>query len=127
MMNRVVLPFVAAAATIAYRIAKFNDPSNGTVVALGAGPTEPLIGVFGAIAHDSGDVADVIVSGPAELELGGTVTTGQPLSSDSVGRAVALANPGTGVTNRAIAWALQPGVSGDRIKVMVAPALLRTP
>lgn len=125
MYSKLILPFVAAAATTAYRIAAFAAPSTDSSVQVASGPTAALAGVFGPLAHDAADMADVQVEGEAEVELGGTVTAGAFLTSDAQGRAVALAPPGAGVTHFGIAKALQPGVVGDRIKVQLTPMLLR--
>ena len=125
MHSKLVIPCVAAAATTAYRIAAFAAPATDTSVQNATGPTAALAGIFGPIAHDAADVADVQVEGEAEVVLGGTVTAGAFLTSDAQGRAVALTPPGAGVTHFGIAKALQPGVIGDRIKVHLTPMLLR--
>lgn len=125
MNNKLILPLFASAATTAYRIAAFSDAANNSNVANASAATGRLIGVFGPIAHDQGDMADVQVDGEAEVELGGTVQAGDPLTTDAQGRAVVMTPPGAGVTHNGIGRALQPGVVGDRIRVYLSPLILR--
>ena len=125
MHSKLVLPFLAAAATTAYRIAAFAVPATNNSVQNATAATAALVGIFGPIAHDAADIADVQVEGEAEVELGGTVAAGAFLTSDAQGRAVTLTPPGAGVTHFGIAKALEPGVIGDRIKVQITPMLLR--
>ncbi len=69
----------------------------------------------------------VRVQGPgsiAMLELGGTVTAGQYLKSDSQGRGVAVASTGTVIQNYG-AVALQGGTSGSIIRAMVVVGKVR--
>jgi len=59
-----------------------------------AGPTAaPFMGVTGSLGAVDGTVCDVIRSGPTELEYGGNVGYGDPLTADIAGRAV-VAQPG---------------------------------
>ncbi len=59
----------------------------------------------------------------AELTLGGTVNAGAPIMSDANGAGIA-AVAAAASTRRVVAFALEPGVSGDIIKVRVSPSLL---
>jgi hypothetical protein len=80
--------YTAQGAVPAYRIAKFGSV-DGSVVAAAAA-TDLLIGISGRVPADaSGDRVDIVRSGIAEVEYGGAVTRGQPLTSDASGKAVA--------------------------------------
>jgi hypothetical protein len=120
------LSFEAGAATTPFRFARFSDAAASSKVANGAANTDPLIGVFGSLPAAIGEMADVTVDGQEYLELGGTVTAGAPLTTDAQGRGI-VAAPAAATTVRIGAFALEPGVSGDRIKVLVGASLLRTP
>jgi hypothetical protein len=113
--------FRAGAAIAAKRIVKFD--SADTTVIQGAAATDSLIGVADLAASSGGDV-DVIMSGVAIVELGGTVTRGGLLTADANGKAVA-AVPATGVNNRVIGIAMVSGVSGDLGSVLIAPGSLQ--
>lgn len=121
-----ILPFEASAAAPARRIARFSDVAASARVAPAAANTDPSIGVFERIAGASGDIVDVVVQGVVQVELGGTVTAGAPLTSDASGRAIAAA-PVAATTVRIVGFALEPGVIGDLVEVLVQPSLLRTP
>ncbi len=120
------LAFEASALTVGFRFARFSDTAASSKVALAAANTDAIIGVFGSLATAAGDMADVTVAGQEFIELGGTVTAGAPLTADASGRAI-VAAPVVSTTVRVGAIALEPGVIGDRIKVLVVPSLLRTP
>jgi hypothetical protein len=120
------LSFEAGAATTPFRFARFSDAAVSSKVATGAANTDALIGVFGSLAAAMGEMADVSVMGQEILELGATVTAGAPLTSDAQGRGI-VAAPVAATTVRVGAFALEPGVIGDRIKVLVVQSLLRTP
>lgn len=122
-----ILSFEASAATTAYRIAQFSEAATTSRVALASASTQPLVGVFGQVAHDAGDMADVCVAGECDVEAGGTITTGALLTADAQGRAIVLAPPGAGITARIIGIATMPGVVGDRIKMVLAQSSMRTP
>lgn len=77
-----------------------------------------IIGVSTEIAAASGERVDVIHAGIADVKLGGTVTRGNPITSDASGQGVAAA-PAAGVNNRIVGFALTSGVSGDIIPVML--------
>lgn len=108
------------------RIVKFSDVSATSKVAQATANTEPLWGISDAMGALSGGSCDVIVDGLAEVQLGGTVTAGAPLTSDANGKAIALAGA-AGATRRRIAFAEQPGVDGDIIKVSVSRGVQQLP
>ncbi len=126
MIPLLILPFEASAATTARRIARFSDVSASARVAPAAANTDPSIGVFERMAGASGDMVDVVVQGVASVELGGTVTAGAALTSDASGRAIAAVAVAA-TTVRIVGIALEPGVVGDFVEVLVQPSLLRTP
>lgn len=106
----------AEAAVTKRRIVKMGT-ADGSVL-LGAAATDLIFGVSAEIDAAITEPCDVHVAGIAEVEFGGTVTRGGPVTSDATGRAVAAA-PGAGVNNRIVGFALRSAVVGD-----VAPVLL---
>lgn len=108
-----------------YRIARFSDTAASQKVAEATVNTQPLIGTFDKLAASAavGQMVDVHRSGLCQVELGGTVTAGAPLTSDAQGRAIAaVAAAATQV--RIIGFADQPGVIGDVIDYWCEPSLL---
>lgn len=83
-----------------------------------------MIGVTENFAYATGDRVDVVRTGLAEVEYGGNVTRGQPLTADSVGRAVAAA-PAAGANNRIIGYAEVSGVSGEIGSVLVGAEMIQ--
>lgn len=110
--------FTATGAIPAYSLVKFGS-NDGEVVAAAAA-TDKIIGVSTEIAAASGERCDVQVDDIAYVLLGGSVTRGDLLTSDSAGAAVAAA-PATGVNNRIIGIALTSGSSGDVINMLITP------
>lgn len=103
----------AAADVEPYRIAAYDD-SEGEF-AQAAGPAaSPLMGVTGRLGAVAGTVCDVIRNGPAELEYGGAVGFGDPLTADIAGRAV-VAKP----TEAFIARADESGDEGTIGRVFI--------
>lgn len=103
--------FTAEAAVTRRRIVKFGA-TDGAVL-LAAAATDKLVGVSDMSADvPSGDRCEVRLSGISEVEFGGAVTRGDPITSDGVGRAVSAA-PAAGVNNRVIGFAMVSGVLGD--------------
>jgi len=118
MVPTLILGFQTTAAVEGFRIARFSDAALSSRIAHGAANTDALIGVTDRMGAPVGRLADVILAGTADLALGGPVGAGAALTPDAIGRAVAsVAGPG----RRIVGFALQPGVSGDIIKVRVAP------
>jgi hypothetical protein len=95
----------------------------------GAAATDALIGVVD-IPGPAGSTSvaeervDVIRGGEADIEAGGTITRGAPITADSVGRAVAAA-PAAGVNNRIIGFAMNSAVSGDIFPAMIQPGVMQ--
>ena len=123
MIPAFVKSYEASAAITGRRIVKFSDVSASTKVALAAAATDPAIGVSDAMGADAGGQCDVHLAGLVSVELGGTVTAGQPLMADAQGRAIA-ATATAATTRRVIGIAHAPGVIGDIIDVWLTPSLL---
>ena len=113
---------IAAAIILPYRIVKF-DAADATY-AQTAAATDLSVGVCESVGPDKGETVDVIKAGIADVEYGGTVTRGQPLTSDAQGRAVAAA-PTAGSNVRIIGFAEVSGVSGDIGAVLISPCVMQ--
>lgn len=108
---------IAGAAIAKNRIVKFS--ATDTVIQAAAA-TDKLVGVSDNVGTDSGDRGDVIMSGIALVEYGGTVAAGDLLTADANGKAIAAA-PAAGANARVIGVAMDAGVSGDIGSVLIAP------
>ncbi len=113
--------FVAGAAVAGYRIVKQSD--DNTVVQAAAA-TDKLTGIADNLGIENGKRGDVHLAGAAEVEYGGNVAVGDPLTADANGKAVAAA-PGAGVNNRIIGFALVAGASGDIGSCSIAPGVMQ--
>jgi len=105
------------------RFVKFG--SNDGEVVQAAAATDSIIGVCvqpGGAA--SGDRCDVQLGGIAEVEFGGSVTRGGPVTSDGSGKAVAAA-PAQGVNNRLGGIAMNSQASADFGDVLLAPSVMQ--
>lgn len=112
----------AEAAIAAFRIVKFGAADGGYLQAAAA--ADLLVGVCEAVGPASGERVDVIKSGIADVEFGGTVTRGQPVTSDANGKAV-VAAPAAGSNVRIIGFAEVSAVSGDIAPVLIAPGVMQ--
>ncbi len=111
--------FTPGAAVAAYRIVK-HDTSDSVVIQ-GASATNKLIGVANHVgAEATDDTVDIVMSGIAEVEYGGTVARGDLLTSNATGQATAT----TTANNRTIGVAMNSGVSGDIGSVNIAPGII---
>lgn len=123
MSNELLLKnYVAQAAIPKYRIVAFGS-ADGTVVASSAA-TSLHIGVNSELDVTTGERVDIVRAGLPLVEYGGTVTRGQPLTSDSVGRAVA-ATPAAGANVRIIGFAEVNAVSGDVDRMHLSPGVMQ--
>jgi len=130
--------FVAEAAIAANIIVK-QGTADGQVLA-GAADTDFIFGVTGELgAAAANDRVDVIVAGIAEIEVGGAINRGDPVTTDANGKAVAstrhthventaAAYVQNAVTNaasaeRIIGFAMVNAVAGDIADVLLAPSL----
>jgi hypothetical protein len=102
-----------AAIATAFTIAKPGADDDTYSVA--AADTDALIGIFQATTTAAGQYVEVMTHGISRIVLGGTVTRGQKLTSDVNGNGVAAS-----AGNQAIGIALESGVSGDIISVLLA-------
>ena len=113
----------AEAAIAAYRIIKFGANDGGILAA--SAPTDALIGGNGRIpAAAAGDRLDVVRDDLVEIQLGGTVTRGDLLTADSVGRAVTAA-PAAGTNMRTVGMAEASGVINDIVWVSLFPGIMQ--
>ncbi|MDG9884115.1 DUF2190 domain-containing protein [Pseudomonas sp. GD04058] len=109
----------AAADVEPYRIVAY-DREGEFAQATGGGPGAPaLMGITTSMGAVAGTVCDVIRSGPAELEYGGSVNYGDPLTADVEGRAV-VAVP----TEPFIARADEAGTAGVIGRVFIERGVL---
>lgn len=117
-----ILNYTAETALAKFRIVCFGATDGSVKQA--AASTDLIIGVTEGFAYAVGDRVDIVRSGPAEIEYGGAVTRGQPLTSDAVGRAVAAA-PAAGNNVRIIGYAEVSGVLGDIGSVYVGAEMIQ--
>jgi hypothetical protein len=118
--------YEASADVLGYRIVKFSDVSTSSKVATAAASTSPLIGVSDAQGASSGDMLDVHRAGLAPVQLGGSVSAGDPLTADEDGKAIkAVAADDTTIV--IIGTAEQPGVEDDIIDAWLAAGTLTKP
>lgn len=66
--------------------------------------------------YNNGSYVSVVVLGTAIVEAGGTITTGDNLTSDSLGRAI-VASAGTEINGRA----LNSAETGEFVRVLLVP------
>lgn len=115
--------YTAEGAIPAYRIVKFGAADGGVLLA--AAGTDKLVGVNDRIAFTvAGDRGDVVRLGIAEVEYGGNVAAGDPLTSDAQGRAV-VAAPAAGANVRVIGFAEVAGVLGDIGSLFISPCVMQ--
>jgi hypothetical protein len=115
--------YSAEGAIPSYRIFKFGAADGGILV--GAAATDKLVGVTGRIAAAvAGDRIDGVRHGIGEVEYGGNVAAGDPLTSDAVGRAI-VAAPAAGSNVRLIGIAEVAGVLGDIGSLWIAPSVMQ--
>jgi len=107
----------------AYRIVKHGDADGD--VAQATASTDVLIGVNGRLAAAvAGDRVDIHRGRLVEVEYGGNVTRGDPLTSDANAKAVAAA-PAAGTNAYIIGYAEVSGVAGDIGAAMFAPGRIQ--
>lgn len=103
-----IINYTAGAAVNPYRFVKHGSSDQQAIQASAA--TDAIIGVSDQMGADAtGDPLDVIRSDLAEVEYGGSVTRGDPLTSDSDGRAITATVDGS----RIAGYAETSGVVGD--------------
>lgn len=109
--------YIAEAAVTKRRIVKLGT-ADGKVLQ-GAAATDAIFGVSTEIDAAINERCDVHLAGMVEVEVGGTIARGDPITADANGKAV-KAVPATGVNNRIVGWADVAAVSGDVFDMLLA-------
>lgn len=123
MNNGLIKNYTAGGAISPCRIVKPHTADGQVVQAAAA--ADFLMGVSVEIVSPaSGERCDVVKFGIANVEFGGTVTRGGPVTSDANGKAVAAA-PAAGSNVRIIGFAEISAVSGDIAPVLIGPSLMQ--
>lgn len=120
MIQKLILSRELSAPIGAYRIAKFSDPANSSKVAPATAATDSLTGTTGQLGGDTGDMVDLDLAGIGQVQLGGTVRAGKPITADANAKGIEATVDG----QRIIGWAQQPGIADDIIDYLCAPAAL---
>ncbi len=94
-----------------------DDAAQATAV------SEKFLGVAQHAAADNERVR-IMEMGITEVEFGGTIDYGDPLTSDAAGKAV-VAAPAAGVNNNIIGFSRTGGVSGDIGTALLAPGRIQ--
>lgn len=108
--------YTAGAAIAAHRIVVFGSADGAVIQA--AASTDKLIGISEAFGAASGERIDIVRSGLADVEYGGSVTRGDMLTADANGKAV-VAAPAAAVNAQVIGRAEVSGVAGDIGSVLI--------
>ncbi|PHY20809.1 capsid cement protein [Caulobacter sp. BP25] len=115
--------YTAGAAVARRRIVKF-DAVDGQVLQ-GAAATDAIFGVSDMSADCvAGDRVDVRLTGVAEIDVGGAITRGAPVTSDANGKAVAAA-PAAGSNVRIIGFANATYANGDIGDFLLSQGLMQ--
>lgn len=120
MLSLLTRSLVATQLIEPYRIVAFSDPADGRKVATAIGALAPIAGTTGKLGSPSGDMADVIVTGLGDVQLGGAVAPGDPLTANSVGKAVKATASGS----RIVGYAEDAGVADDIISYRTSLGVL---
>lgn len=119
----IVKTYISSAAIVKHRIVKHG--SGDRIATQASAATDLLIGVADLLGADGASVpVDVIRSGVALVEFGGTVTRGQKLTADADGKAI-VAAPAVGVNAQIIGIAEVSGAAGDIGKVFIALGVMQ--
>lgn len=113
--------FKADADIARHRIVRHGAADNS--VAAANGLSAAMFGVADSLGGKAGKVMDVVCAGFATVEYGGTVSRGDPLTSDATGRAVTA----TQADSRIVGFATKAGVVGDLGTVNIAPGYFSGP
>jgi hypothetical protein len=81
-----------------------------------------LVGVCESVGPDAGERVDIVKVGIADVEFGGTVVRGGPVTSDASGKAIAAVAAAT--VTRIIGFAEVSAVAGDIAPVLLAPGVM---
>lgn len=115
------LNYTAGGAITEKRFVKFG--AGDRLVVQAAAATDAIIGVNDLTAATD-ERTDVCLSGIFTITYGGTVTRGDPLTSDSSGRAI-TATAAAGANVRIGGFAMESGVVGDLGSVLLAPGFFQ--
>lgn len=118
-----VKSYLAQAQIGPYLIVK-DGTADGTVTPATAATDKPKGVSVPTITVPSGQRADVVLDGIAQVVLGGTVTRGDPITANATGQGV-LAAPGAGVNNHIVGFAEVSGVANDVIPVRLARGVMQ--
>lgn len=111
----------ASGAIAAYRLVKAT--ANDGEVAVATNPTDALMGTTGILDAADGQAVDIAQGGHSEVQVGGAVGHGDPLTAGAGGKAV-VANPGAGVRHRIIGFAAESGTADAVIAYVFAPGFI---
>lgn len=118
-----VKAYLAGAQIAPYLIVKWDTADLKVIVAAAA--TDKLVGISApTITVPSGQRVDVVVDGIAQVTAGGSITRGDPLTSDANGKAVTAA-PAGGSNNRLIGFAEVSAASGDIFPVRISQGFMQ--
>lgn len=124
MTTPLIKSYRSAAEVAGRRIVAFTG--TGSDVAAATSGTAQTFGVSTPLGAGAGGMLDVVLSGIGEVQLGGAVDAGDPLTADADGKGV-VAGPVAGSVIRYVAFALSDGVENDIIPVLVVPGIINTP
>lgn len=114
--------YIAEGALNPFRIMA-RGTADGQVVQASAA-TDTLFGTTGELGAADTERVDVHQGGQPEVEYGGNVSAGDPLTADAVGRAVTAA-PGAGANVRIVGFAAVDAVLGDIGPYDHAPSVMQ--
>jgi hypothetical protein len=114
--------YTAGGAIAAYRIVKVG--ANDGEVLQAAAATDYLMGVCESVGPASGERCDIVKGGIADVEFGGVVARGKPVTADANGKAVEAA-PAAGANVRIIGFAEVSAAAGDIAAVFIAPGVMQ--
>lgn len=106
-----------AAIATAFLLAKFG--ADDDTLSQAAAATDGLVGIFQHTTDAAGDRVRAMLSGISSVKLGGAVTRGGPITSDSAAKGVA-ATAGQNI----VGFAMASGVAGDIIPLLISPGML---
>lgn len=112
----------AAGIIPAYRIVK--PGAEDGQVALATAATDALMGTSGQLPAAAGERIDIDLGGMPEVELGGTVAAGDPITCDANGKGI-KAEPEAGANVRYIGFADTAGTNGAVITYLHAPGVMQ--
>lgn len=105
------------------RLVKVGAADGQVIHAVNA--TAPIIGVAADLDAAAGARVDTHQGGIAEVEFGGNVTRGNPVTADSDGKAVD-GTPSAGATSWVLGIALNTQAAGDIGPVLISPHRMTT-